>query len=103
MLNQVNHWMDFVGTAVDCALLLRILLLRLHRTYLFITLAAVLAVFFDGILLWLGPDSREFSRVFIYSRFLYIVVFPAAAWDVFEEAKGPVASLRRLGMRRLVS
>lgn len=103
MLNQVNHWMDFVGTAVDCALLLRILLLRLHRTYLFITLATVLAVFFDAVLLWLWPDARAISRVVIYSRFLYVIVFPAAAWDVFEEARGPIAALRRLGMRRLVS
>jgi hypothetical protein len=103
MLSQVNHWMDFAGTAVDCLLLLRILGLRLHKTYLFITLSAVLAVFFDAVLLRLGPDSPQFSRVFIYSRFLYVFVFPAAAWDVFEEAKGPLVNLRKLGMRRLVS
>jgi hypothetical protein len=77
--------------------------LRLHKTYLFITLSAALAVFFDAVLLWLGSESPQFSRVFIYSRFLYVFVFPAAAWDVFEEAKGPLVNLRKLGIRRLVS
>ena len=103
MLDQVNHWMQLAATAADCLLLLRILTLRLYRTYSFVTLAAVLAVFFDAVLLWLGQESREFTRVFLYSRFLYAFVFPAVAYDVFEEAKGQVAKFRRLGIQRLIS
>ncbi len=103
MLTQTNHWLEFVATAIDAALLLRILTLKLHRTYTFITLAATLAVFLDGVMLWLGSDSKEFTRVFVYSRFLYAFVFPAAAWDVFEEIKAQVAKLRRLAIFRLIS
>ena len=103
MLDQVNHWMQVAATAIDCLLLLRILTLKLYKTYAFITLAAILEVFFDAVLLWLGADSREFIRVFLYSRFLYAFVFPAVAYDVFEEAKGQVAKFRRLGMQRLIS
>ncbi|MBV8811307.1 MAG: hypothetical protein JO033_21775 [Acidobacteriaceae bacterium] len=103
MLDQVNHWVDVAATAVDCLLLLRILTLKLFRPYVFVTLFALLAVLFDGVMLWLGPDSREFLRVFLYSRFLYALVFPAVAYDVFEEAKGQVAKFRKLGLRRLVS
>jgi hypothetical protein len=51
MLSQLNHWMQYVGVAVDALLLLRILTLKLHRSYVFITLASVLAVFFDAIAL----------------------------------------------------
>jgi uncharacterized membrane protein len=103
MLDQVNHWMQVAATVVDCLLLLRVLTLKLYKTYAFVTLAALLTVFFDAVLLWLGPDSREFTRVFLYSRFLYAFVFPAVAYDVFEEAKGQVAKFRRLGMQRLIS
>ncbi len=103
MLDQVNHWVDVAATAVDCLLLLRILTLRLFRPYVFVTLFCLLGVLFDSVMLWLGPDSREFTRVFFYSRFLYALVFPAVAYDVFEEAKGQVAKFRRLGVRRLVS
>lgn len=103
MLTQANHWLEFVATAIDALLLLRILTLKLHRTYTFITLAAALAVLIDAVMLWLGSDSREFARVFIYSRFLYGFVFPAAAWDVFEEIGSQVGKLRRLAIFRLVS
>jgi hypothetical protein len=103
MLRDVNHWLQIAGTAVDALLLARILLLRLHRTYLFITLACVLAVFFDGVELWLGAESREFGRVFVYSRFLYAFVYPVAAADVWEEVKGQLSRLRRVGIIRLSS
>jgi hypothetical protein len=103
MLTQANHWLEFVATAVDAVLLLRILSLRLHRTYTFITLAAAIAVFIDGVMLWLGSGSKEFARVFLYSRFLYGFIFPAAAWDVFEEIRSQVAKLRRLAIFRLIS
>ncbi len=103
MLTQANHWLEYVATAMDAALLVRILTLKLHRTYTFITLAATLAVFLDAVMLWLGSDSKEFVRVFFYSRFLYAFVYPAAAWDVFEEIKTQVAKLRRLAIFRLIS
>jgi len=103
MLSQANHWLEFVATAIDAILLLRILTLKLHRTYTFITLAAALAVFIDSVMLWLGSGSKEFERVFLYSRFLYGFVFPAAAWDVFEEIRSQVAKLRRLAIFRLIS
>jgi hypothetical protein len=103
MLSQVNHWMEFVGAGIDVLLLLRVLTLKLHRTYLFITLACVLQVFFDAVLLWLGADSEESRRVFFYSKFLYAIVFPAAAWDVFEELKAQLANLRKMAISRTIT
>jgi hypothetical protein len=103
ILSQVNHWFDFAATAIDVLLLLRVLTLRLHKTYFFIALACLLAVFFDGIALWLGPNSEENTRVFLYSRFLYAFIFPVAAWDVFEEFAPTLAKLRRLAIARTIT
>jgi hypothetical protein len=102
MLNQVNHWMEIVATAVDALLLLRVLSLKLHRTYVFITLACVLSAFFDGVQFWLGTESQEMNRVFIYSRFLYAGLFPLIVWDVFEEVKLNADRLRRMAVGRLL-
>jgi len=103
MLTQIIHWMQVAGTAFDVALLARVLLLRLHRTYLFITLACVVAVLFDGADLWLGFGSDASARLFFYSRFLCVIVFPLAVWDVFEEIKTRVAQIRRFAIARLIS
>ena len=103
MLTQANHWIEIVGTAMDALLLCRVLLLRLQRVYLFITLACLLSVFFDVVSLWLRADETGALHVFLYSRFIYAVVFPLVAWDVFEEMKSQVAKLRRLAVGRLVS
>src|SRR5689334_22339281 len=103
MLNQVNHWIEIVAVAADAVLLLRVLSLKLHRTYVFITLACVLSLFFDGIQLWLGSESQEMSRVFFYSRFLYALLFPLVVWDVFEEVKSHIGRFRKLAVARLVS
>jgi hypothetical protein len=103
MLDQVVHWLDIAGTAADALLLTRVLQLRLHRVYLFITLACVLSLFFDGVQLWLGATSDENQRVFVYSRFLYAFLYPVVAWDVFEEMKGQVKQLRRVAIGRLIS
>ncbi len=103
MLTQVNHWIEAAGVAIDALLLLRILQLRLYRTYLFITLACVVSLFFDSVGLWLGTDSRESVRVFLYSRFLYAFLFPAASYDVWEEVKTQIAQIRRFATFRLVA
>ena len=103
MLTQANHWLEFVGTAVDAILLGRVLLLKLYRSYVFITLGCVLAVFFDAVALWLQPDSKSSANVFIYSRLLYSFLFPLIAWDVFEEMGAQIAKLRRLAIVRLIS
>jgi hypothetical protein len=95
--------LDFAATAIDVLLLLRVLTLKLHRTYFFITLACVLSVFFDGVALWLGPDSQENFRAFLYSRFLYAFVYPVAAWDVFEEFTLHLAKLRRIAISRTIT
>jgi hypothetical protein len=103
MLSQVNLWAERVGMVFDLVLLLRIMMLRLQRVYLFITLFALLSLFYDGVGLVLGMESEEFSRVVILSRFLYAIVFPLAIWDLFEEAKPLVEKVRRLAMTRMIS
>ena len=103
MLHQANHWTEIAGIAISAILLCRILALRLYRVYLFITLACVLDVLFDGIVLWLGEGSQAGDRVIIYSRFIYALVYPMVAWDVFEEIKNQVGKLRKLAIVRLIS
>jgi hypothetical protein len=103
MLNQTIHWMQIVGTAADALLLGRVLALKLHRVYVFIALYCVLEVFFDVVAWWLGWQSDESARVYFYSRFLYAALFPAMAWDVFEEIKPQITKLRRLPAARLMS
>ncbi len=103
MLTQATYWMEILGTAVDAFLLARVLLLKLQRVYLFITLGCVLSLLFDVTALSLRGDSQGDFRVFLYSRFLYAIVYPLIAWDVFEEIKSQVAKLRRFAATRLVS
>lgn len=103
MLSQINYWLQVAGTVVDALLLLRILTLRLQKTYLFITLACTLTLLFDAALLRYGHDPEVWQRVFLYTRFLDVIVFPLLVWDVFEEIKGRVAKIRRLAMWRLLS
>ncbi len=103
MLNQATHWIEYIGTAVDALLLCRVLFLRLNRVYLFITLGCVLTLFFDATTLLLRGDAQGDFRVFLYSRFLYAVVYPLVAWDVFEEVKSQIGKLRRFAATRLVS
>lgn len=103
MLNQATYWVAVAAAVADGLLLLRLLFLRLQRTYLFITIVCVLAVFFDVVTLWLGLQSAESGRVSLYSRFLYVLIYPAAAWEVFEEIRSRIAQLRRAAMLRLFS
>jgi hypothetical protein len=103
MLEQSTHWLEIAGTALDGLLLLRVLQLRLHRVYAFLTLACGLALFFDGIGLWLGTNSEENVRVFLYSRFLYTFIYPLVAWDVFEQMGDQIGKLRKMAMGRLIS
>ena len=103
MLTEANHWIDIVGAAVDALLLCRVLMLRLQRVYVFITLACLVNLFFDGIYLWLANDANASERVLVYSRFLYLFLFPLAGWDVFEEMKPQIAKLRRMALGRLLS
>jgi hypothetical protein len=51
----------------------------------------------------LGLGSDESGRVFVYSRFLMVVVFPLAAWDCFEGIPAPLQALRRPQLIRLIS
>jgi hypothetical protein len=100
MLNQVNHWMEYAVAGVDLVLLLRVLGLRLQRTYMFLTLACTLAVIFDVANLLYAERS---PRVQIYSELFLACVFPLAAWDIFEEIATSVAALRRLAMLRTLA
>ena len=103
MLKHAIEWLQMVVTVVEGLLLLRVLSLKLHRVYAFITLYCVLNLFFDAVSWYLGWDAPETGRIFIYSLFLFAVLYPFTAWDVFEESKALVAKLRRLQMIRLAS
>jgi hypothetical protein len=102
MLSQVNLWVERAATVLDVILVLRILFLKLHKTYLFVTLVAVLSVFYDAIGLVLGLQTPAFAKVEIFSKFLYAIVYPLALWDLFEEARGPVEKIRKLAMSRFI-
>lgn len=103
MLDHAVEWMEIVGTVADALLLVRILALRLNRLYTFFTLFCVLNVAFDVIAWWLGWDSQENVRVSAYAQFLFAIVFPLVAWDIFEEVKVQAVKLRKLRAPRLIS
>ena len=88
---------------MDLVLLLRIMTLKLSRTYVFISLFAVLNLFYDGIGIWLGLESTEFTRVVIFSKFVFAIVYPLVTWDLFEEAKPALEKIRQLAMSRMIS
>jgi len=95
--------MEYAAAAIDVALLLRVLALRLQRTYIFLTLACLLTVLFDVAILSLTRDSPERVRVEVYSSLLIAFVFPLAAWDVFEEIANSVAAIRRIAILRTLA
>lgn len=103
MLNQAIHWIQMAGTVVDGLLLLRVLQLKLHRTYVFLTLFCAVEFFFDVASWVLGWDSRAVEHIFFYSQFLYAILFPLMAWDVFEEMPKPILRLRRALGPRLIT
>jgi hypothetical protein len=103
MLKHAIEWLQMAITVVEGLLLLRVLSLKLHRVYTFITLYCVLNLFFDAVSWYLGWETPEAGHVFIYSLFFFAPLYPLAAWDVFEESKTLVAKLRRLQMIRLAS
>ncbi len=103
MLTQANHWIEIAGAAVDALLLCRVLLLKLQRVYLFITLACLLSVFFDVVEVSLWSDSGAAFRVFLCSKFINAFLFPLVGWDVFEEMKSQVSKLRRIAVGKLIS
>ncbi len=103
MLDQTIHWMEIIGTVLEGLLLVRILSLKLHQVYLFLTLYAVVNLLVDVSSLAVGSESDPAARIFFYSRFIYAIVYPMAAWDVFEQIKTQVVKVRRVNTPRLVS
>ena len=88
---------------LDLVLLLRILTLKLRRTYMFITLFALLSLFYDGVELVMGSESPDFRGVSVLSRFVYAIVYPLVSWDLFEEAKQTVDKVRKMAMSRMMT
>jgi hypothetical protein len=103
MLDQVIRWIEIAGTVMDAVLLLRVLALRLYRVYTFVTLYCVINVLIDLSAWMTGWESPASFRIFLYSRFVMAIVFPLAAWDVFEGPKSPLTVIRKLHSRRLIS
>jgi hypothetical protein len=103
MLEHVVLWMQIFETFLEFLLLGRMLLLRMQRVYVYITLFAIVTVALDACSLIAGIESDPAIRIFFYSRFLLVLLYPLAAWDVFEEAKPDLLKLRRVHLPRLVS
>lgn len=103
MVDQVTYWIFLVSVGADVLLLLRLLMLRLHRVYTFVALYCVVTVVLDAGYLITGLHGPASDRLFIYSRFVEAFLFPLAAWDVFEEIQEQTAKFRRLNVIRLIS
>jgi hypothetical protein len=103
MLSQINLWAERAGMLLDLILLARILTLKLRQTYVFITLFALLGLFYDGAALYMGSESADFRDVAALSRFIYAIVFPLASWDLFEEARLTVDKVRKMAMSRMTT
>lgn len=101
MLKEAMHWMLLSGSVLDTLLLVRVLGLRLYRVYAFITLDCLLGAMLDWVSVYFGLDSPESHRVDIYTRFLFAVLTPLIAWDVFEEVKSEVSKIRQLEAVRM--
>jgi hypothetical protein len=102
-MKHAIEWLQMAVTVAEGLLLGRVLSLKLHRVYAYITLYCVLNLFFDAASWYLGWEAPETGRIFIYSLFFFAPLYPLAAWDVFEESKAMIGKLRRLQMIRLVS
>lgn len=102
-MKHAIEWLQMAVTVAEGLLLVRVLSLKLHRVYAYITLYCVLNLFFDAASWYLGWEAPETGRIFIYSLFFFAPLYPLAAWDVFEESKAMIGKLRRLQMIRLVS
>jgi hypothetical protein len=103
MLSQINLWAERAGMLLDVVLMVRILTLKLRSTYMFITLFALMSLFYDGLALLMGIDSQQFRSVSILSKFIYAIIFPLACWDLFEEAKHTVDKVRKMAMSRMMT
>jgi NADH:ubiquinone oxidoreductase subunit 6 (subunit J) len=103
MLSQITLWTERAGMLFDLVLLVRILALKLRRTYTFITLYALMGIFYDALALLMGIDSPEFRGIGILSKLIYAIVFPLASWDLFEEAKLTVDKVRKMAMSRMLT
>ena len=103
MLDQGIQWLQMAGTVAECVLLLRIITLKLHRVYTFVTLYWAVNVLFDGAAWTSGWTSRATERIWEYSLFVLAFLFPLVCWEVFEELKGQIARIRRIHASRLIS
>lgn len=103
MLLQLLHWAAMAGTVLEGLVLLRMLLLKLHRVYLWLTLYWCLNLIFDVASWYLGFESRQAVMAQIYSWFLFGLVFPLASFNVFEEMDQSFGKLRLLQATRMVS
>ncbi len=95
--------MQVFETFLEFLLLGRMLLLKMQRTYVYLTLYAAITVLLDTASLVVGIESDPGVRIFFYSKFLFALLYPLTAWDVFEEARTRVSKLRRLHLPRLIT
>jgi hypothetical protein len=102
MLEHSIQWMNMAQTVVEGLLVCRLLLLRLHRPYLFITLYWLLSVFFDSICWWTGWTTRAALQTGTLEWFFLAFLTPFAAWEAFEEVLPQAAKWRRLALGRFV-
>lgn len=103
MLEHSIQWMNMAETVLEGLLLGRILLLRLHRPYLFITLYCLLSALFDAVSWaygWTTPAAQQTGMV---ESFFLALLTPLAAWEAFEEIAPQAAKWRRLQLGRLIS
>lgn len=91
------------GTVLEALLLIRILSLKLQRVYLWITLYWAASLIFDTSQLAMGLQSKQAGYVWLYSSFLFAVIYPLTGWDVFEEMKASIGKLRLLHGSRMIT
>jgi hypothetical protein len=103
MILQFIHWADMAGTVVEGLLLIRMLTLRLQRTYAFVTLYWAVNLIFDAAAWRFGWESSQTAKLQLYGLFLTAVLLPLVAWDAFEEMRKAIGKIRMLHASRMVS
>jgi hypothetical protein len=103
MLLEAIHWTEIAGLIAEALLLARLLFLKLHRIYAFVTLYWAVSIIFDSTYWFFGWDSKESAQIGAHAPLLLAVLYPLLVWDVFEEVRPKLRLVLRFQTVRMIS
>jgi len=91
------------GAVLEALLLARLISLKLHKTYAFVTLYWAVAIIIDVSHWVVGWDSKDSLQIALHEPLILAVLYPLLVWDVFEEIKPKLAVTLRFQATRMIS